>query len=131
MQRVTPAASPDDYVAALEGWQRGCVETLRAVVRRTALLEERVKWGHLVYLAGGPVLLIRAEAQRVLLGFWRGKTLRAIEPCLKPGGKYDMATIDIREGGAPSDMIVRRLVEEAVALNRTLGDPTREAKTRG
>jgi hypothetical protein len=43
------------------------------------------------------VLLIRAEDARVLFGFWRGKLLRAIEPRLKPGGKYEMATLELRE----------------------------------
>jgi hypothetical protein len=45
--------------------------------------KEVVKWGHLVYLSNGPVLLIRAEEQRVLFGFWRGKRLQALEQRLK------------------------------------------------
>jgi hypothetical protein len=40
-------------------------------------LEETVKWGHLDYFSNGPALLIRAEAERVLFGFWRGKRSRA------------------------------------------------------
>jgi len=70
---MPPAVSADAYVAALDGWRRECVEALRATVRRTAALDEVVKWGHLVYLAGGPVLLIRAKEHRVLFGFWRGQ----------------------------------------------------------
>ena len=125
MQKVKPAAHPDAYVAALDGWQRGCVEALRTVVRDSARLEEVIKWGHLVYLSNGPVLLIRAEASRVLFGFWRGQALRTMEPQLKPGGKYEMATIEIREGDTLSDGVVRRLVSQATALNLALGDPTR------
>ena len=34
----------------------------------------------------------------MLLDFWRGQRLRATEPRLKPGGKYEMATLEIREG---------------------------------
>ena len=128
MKKSMPAANPDAYVASLGGWQRGCVEDLRAAVRSAATLEEVVKWGHLVYLSGGPVLLIRAEEQRVLFGFWRGQRLRAIEPGLKPGGKYEMATLELREGMSISAATVRRLTREAVALNKTLGDPTRLAK---
>ena len=88
MRKAVPAASPDAYVATLAGWQRERVETLRAAVRKAAAFQEVVKWGHLVYLANGPVLLIRAEEERVLFGFWRGQRLRSIEPRLKPGGKY-------------------------------------------
>lgn len=128
MKKSAPAANPDAYVSGLDGWQRGCVEGLRAAVRSAAALEEAVKWGHLVYLSNGPALLIRAEEQRVLFGFWRGQRLRAIEPGLKPGGKYEMATLELREGMAISPARVRRLTKEAATLNKTLGDPTRPAK---
>ncbi len=59
---LTPAKSPDEYVGYLTGWQRLYVEALRSAVRSTAPeLEERLKWGHLLYLSNGPVLIIRAS----------------------------------------------------------------------
>lgn len=125
---MPPAASADAYVAALKGWRRDCVEALRATVRRAAALDEVVKWGHLVYLSGGPVLLIRAEEHRVLFGFWRGQRLGAIEPRLKPGGKYEMATLELREGMTIKPATVRRLTREAVSLNQAVGDPTQSAR---
>ena len=125
MRRIVPAANPDAYVAGLEGWRRECVEGLRAAVRGAAAFDEAVKWGHLVYLAGGPALLIRAEESRVLFGFWRGQRLREIEPRLKPGGKYEMATLEIGEGNGLDPKIAARLASEAALLNRTLGDPTK------
>jgi hypothetical protein len=128
MQKSTPAESPDAYVAALHGWQRETVAFLRSHTVRAAALTETVKWGHLVYSMNGPVLLIRAEAARVLFGFWRGSRLRDLEPRLKPGGKYEMATLELREGEAISAVAVRKLVREATELNLTLGDPTALAK---
>ena len=128
MRKSLTAPDPDAYVLALDGWRRACVETLRAAVRKAAELEEAVKWGHLVYAANGPVLLIRAEDERVLFGFWRGQRLAGIEPRLKPGGKYEMATLEIREGMTIKPAVASRLAREAVALNRTLGDPTKIAK---
>lgn len=128
MKKIPPAASPDAYVSALGGWRRSAVESLRKAVLAAAAPEEVIKWGHLVYLANGPVLLIRAEEQRVLFGFWRGKLLTGIEPRLKPGGKYEMATMELREGMTVQPARVRRLTREAVALNVTLGDPTLAAK---
>lgn len=128
MRKSLPAGDPDAYVLALTGWRRACVETLRAAVRKAAELEEAVKWGHLVYAANGPVLLIRAEESRVLFGFWRGQRLREIEPRLKPGGKYEMATLELREGDAIKPAVATRLAREAVALNRALGDPTKVVK---
>jgi hypothetical protein len=125
MKKSPPAANPDAYVAALDGWRRVCVEKLRTAVRDTAELEEVIKWGNLVYLANGPVLVIRAEESRVLFGFWRGQRLRDIEPRLKPGGKYEMATLELLEGATIDPATVRRLTQEAVALNQDLGNPTR------
>jgi len=117
------AADPDAYVAGIGGWQRGIVEALRAGVKAAAPLEERIKWTHLVYFSNGPVLLIRAEAARVLFGFWRGKRLCGIEPRLKPGGKYELATIEMREGDAIAPETVTALVREAARLNAELGNP--------
>jgi hypothetical protein len=68
-------------------------------------------------------LLIRADGSRVLFGFWRGQRLRALEPRLKPGGKYEMATLELLEGDTISAASARRLAQEAVALNDSLGNP--------
>ena len=124
MKKSVPAPNPDAYVAGLSGWQRVTVESLRAAVRASPGLDEVVKWGHLVYLSNGPALLIRAEEHRVLFGFWRGQRLRKIDPRLKPGGKYEMATIELREGDEVVVKTARRLVKEAVDLNKALGNPT-------
>ncbi len=131
MKKSAPAANPDAYVGSLDGWRRSCVDRMRAAVRSAAEREEVVKWGHLVYLSNGPVLLIRAEEERVLFGFWRGQRLRAIESGLKPGGKYEMATLELREGMEIDPLTAHRLAKEAVAPNRTLGNPTHAAKTGG
>lgn len=128
MKKSVPAATPVAYVAALSGWQRELVTQLRGVVVKAAKLEEVVKWGHLVYFSNGPTLLIRAEETRVLFGFWRGQRLRDIAPELKAGGKYEMATIELRKGMSIADAIVRQLVRGAVALNEQLGNPTDAAK---
>jgi len=124
MKKSVPAENPDTYVAALTGWRRKCVEQLRSAVRAETSLEEVIKWGHLVYIANGPVLLIRAEDERVLFGFWRGKRLREIEPRLRPAGKYEMATVELRDGMSIPPSTVQQLVSQAVKLNDRLGNPT-------
>ena len=130
MKKSTPAANPAAYVASLDGWQLALVKRIRSAVRAAADLEEVVKWRHLVYLDQGPVLLIRAEEERVLFGFWRGKTLTDIEPRLKPGGKYEMATLELRQGMTITPATVKQLTKAAVALNHKLGSPTLAAKRR-
>ena len=125
MKKSAPARDPDAYVAALSGWQKVTTEALRAaVLAASANLVEVIKWGHLVYYSDGPVLLIRAEDKRVLFGFWRGARLLEIDGRLKPGGKYEMATIELRESDELSASTARRLTREAIKLNKTLGDPT-------
>ena len=119
------AANPDAYVAGLDGWRRHRVEALRAAVRTVGGTDEVIKWGHLVYLSNGPVLLIRAEAARVLLGFWRGQRLRGLEPRLKPGGKYEMATVDLRESDDIPPAVVAELTRAAIRLNAEHGNPTK------
>ncbi len=128
MQRQQPAPNPDAYVGALTGGRGECVRELRTAVRKAAALDEVIKWGHLVYFSGGPVLLIRAEEARVLFAFWRGKRLIDLEPRLKASGKHELATLELREGMKVAPSVVRRLVQQAVELNQSLGDPTAAAK---
>lgn len=115
-------------VVALRGWRRDTVAELRAAIRAAARLDEVIKWGNLVYLGEGPVLMIRAEGERVLLGFWRGQRLREIEPRLRPGGKYEMATLELRSGDRIAPATVKRLTRAAVELDARLGDPTAVAR---
>jgi hypothetical protein len=124
MQKSISAANPAAYIASLGGWQRRYAAALRSAVSGAAWLDEQIKWGHLVYFSNGPVLLIRAEETRLLFGFWRGQRLRSIEPRLKPGGKYEMATLELVEETPLERATVIELVKEAVALNASLGDPT-------
>ena len=123
-RQPAPPANAHAYLASLDGWRRRHVEALRDAVRDAAAFDESIRWGHLVYASNGPALLIRAEAQRVLFGFWRGRRLRTIEPRLKPGGKYEMATLEIVETTPLARATVLGLARTAAALNREFGDPT-------
>ena len=125
MKKSVPPADPTAYLASLSGWQGRYVQALRAAVIAAApQLEEVIKWGHLVYFSNGPVLLLRAEPQRVLFGFWRGQRLQRIEPRLKSGGKYEMATLQLTPETPLTRAVVSRLVTEAIILNSALGNPT-------
>ncbi len=85
MKKTKLAETPVAYVAALAGWRRRTVVALRASVRKASALEETIKWGNLVYFSDGPVLVIRAEADRVLFGFWRGRRLQRDSPARRSG----------------------------------------------
>ena len=125
MAMMGPAAeSPDAYIAALSGWQRERCEMLRAAVMRAAAFDETIKWTNLVFMANGPCILIRAEEHRVLLGFWRGKRLREIEPRIKASGKYELGNLVMIADTIVDPALVERLAAEAYRLNFDLGNPS-------
>ncbi|WP_294036083.1 DUF1801 domain-containing protein [Sphingopyxis sp.] len=119
-----PAAeSPDAYITALSGWQRERAAMMRAAIMAAAPFEETIKWTNLVFLANGPCILIRAEEHRVLLGFWRGKRLRDVDPRIKASGKYELGNLVMTEATEITPDQVARLAGEAFRLNATLGNP--------
>jgi hypothetical protein len=125
MAMMGPAAeSHDAYIAALSGWQLELCTMLRAAVVRAAAFDETIKWTNLVFLANGPCILIRAEEHRVLLGFWRGKRLREIEPRIKASGKYELGNLVMTEETVVDPAMVERLAAEAYRLNFDLGNPS-------
>ena len=128
MAMMGPAAeSPDAYIAALSGWQRARCTMLRAAVMRAAAFDETIKWTNLVFLANGPCILIRAEEHRVLLGFWRGKRLREIEPRIKASGKYELGNLVMTETTEVTPETIEALAAEAFRLNAELGNPAARA----
>ncbi|HEY6814239.1 MAG TPA: DUF1801 domain-containing protein [Croceibacterium sp.] len=118
------AASPDAFVEELSGWKRALVELLRAGVNAGGAFDEIIKWGNLVFVHNGLSVLIHVEDHRVVFGFFRGKRLTAIEPRIKPSGKYELGNIVFFEGDTIEAGQVETLAREAAQLNDELGDPT-------
>lgn len=127
MKKVKPAANPAAFVKALKGWRLQLVRSLCAGVRAAARFDEAIKWGNLAFFSNGPAVVIRAEDERILFIFLRGKRLLPIEPRLKASGRYELATLELREGATIEAKQIRRLAREAASLNRKLGDPTKGA----
>ncbi|WP_232003517.1 DUF1801 domain-containing protein [Sphingopyxis sp. FD7] len=123
-----PAAeTPDAYIAALSGWQLERCRMMRTAILGAAPFDETIKWTNLVFMANGPCILIRAEAQRVLLGFWRGKRLRALDPRIKASGKYELGNLVLTEATEVTAKQVATLAAEAYRLNIELGNPAARA----
>ena len=121
---LTEATTPADYLGAFSGWRQSYASALHAAVMEAVpAFDARIKWGHMVYFMNGPALLVRVEPARVLLGLWRGQRLRHIEPRLRPGGKFEMATLELKEGTALERATVIALAQEAARLNGVLGNP--------
>jgi hypothetical protein len=128
MKKSPPPASPEEFVKALRGWRRKLVDSLCEAVRGAAAFGEGIKWGNLVFDAGGPAVVLRAEERRVLFILLRGQRLTHVEPRLRGSGKFELASIELREGDTLAPARARRLAREAAALNRALGDPTKPAR---
>lgn len=128
MASMGSATTPEEYLATLAGWQADVVAALREQVLKIDALEEVIKWGHLVYLFNGPALLIRADDDCVMFGFWRGQRMTHIHAGLKAGGKYEMAKLTITKPPGPDAATVRALCEAAVQLNLEFGNPQDAAK---
>jgi hypothetical protein len=124
MAMMGPAAeTPDAYIAALSGWQLDRCTMMRAAIMAAAPFEEVIKWTNLVFMANGPCILIRAEEHRVLLGFWRGKRLRELDPRIKASGKYELGNLVMTEAIEVTAERVTTLAAEAFRLNAELGNP--------
>ena len=117
------AETPNAYIAGLSGWQLERCRMMRAAIMAAAPFDETIKWTNLVFMANGPSIQIRSEEQRVLLGFWRGKRLRDIEPRIKASGKYELGNLVLTEVTEVTAEQVARLAAEAYRLNIELGNP--------
>jgi hypothetical protein len=117
---LNSATTPDEWVACQNGWQKEAVLALRdVVVAHASGLSEQIKWGNLMYLNERPVILIRAEPARVLFGFFRGKQLLHVEPRLRGGGKFELASLELRQDTPFSRETAIELVQTAIQLEST------------
>lgn len=124
-------ANPAEHMACLSGWQQADTVALHgAIIEALPELEPRLNRGHIVYFCNGPAVLVRVEPTRMLLGFWGGQRLRHIEPRLHPGGKHEMATLEIKQRTALPRETVISLSREAVKLNRLAANPQAAAGSR-
>lgn len=119
------AKSVDDYLDALTGEHRAIAQALRAAVLAAAPeAREAIKWSQPVFDVNGPMCWIKAHKGHVTLGFWRGMQLPSA-PGLVEGSGDKMGHIKLRTLADLKPATLKKLLREAVQLNRQRGDPTR------
>lgn len=119
------AKSVDDYLDALTGEHRAIAQALRAAVLAAAPeASEAIKWSQPVFDVNGPMCWIKANKGHVTLGFWRGMQLPSA-PGLVEGSGDKMGHIKVRTQADLKPATLKKLLREAVQLNRQRGDPTR------
>jgi hypothetical protein len=122
---VAKYANVDEYIASLEGWQAEVVAKTREIVRATAPeAEEAIKWSQPVYSANGPCIYIRAFKNSVNFGFWWGVHLDDPGNLLQGSGDK-MRHVKLTSVGDIDEEVLADFIRQAVALNKTRGDPTK------
>ena len=117
--------SVDGYIQGLEPWQAEIVQKVRAIVKKAApQAQESFKWAQPVYESEGPFAYIKAFKSAVNFGFWRGVDLDDARGLLSGDGEKmrhvklaSLDDIDAEQFAA--------FVHQAVELNHTKGDPTK------
>lgn len=120
-------ASVEEYLEHLHDWQRPFVDDVRERLMGLELFDEGIKWGNLVFFHRGPCMLVHAEEDRMLVGFWRGKRLVEAESRIVPSGKYELGNIELTEGEMIAPERIEQLAKRAARMNELHGDPTNPA----
>jgi len=116
----------DAYIGGLSDWRGEVVAAVRALIREAAPdATEAIKWAQPVYELNGPFAYVRAFTSHVNFGFWRGADL-ADKHKLLVGTGTTMRHVTLSSAADLRDDAFKELVRNAVRLNRTLGDPTRQ-----
>ena len=118
------AATVEAYVSQHRGWQRDVLTTLRSMIKQAAPdIEETIMWSQPVFLSNGPVCFIKAYAESVHFGFWRGTELDDKDGLLT-GDLTKMRHIAIKSAKEIKSDLFESMIRQAVKLNRDKGDPT-------
>ncbi len=122
---TTDKQTVDGYIGGLSDWRGEVVASIRALIREAAPdATEAIKWAQPVYEVNGPFAYIKAFANHVNFGFWRGADL-ADKDKLLLGDGITMRHVSLASADEVNADAFKELVVNAVRLNRTLGDPTR------
>ena len=107
------------------GWQQKKLNALIAAVKKAAPgAELEIKWGQPVFSAGGPLGFMRPAKAHVTIGFWRGAELSDPDGVLEGDGKF-MKHWKLGEDQPVDPKRIATWVKEAMALNKSKGDPTK------
>lgn len=118
--------SVDHYLATLEDWQSLAISKLRRIITSAAVdIKEKLLDSEPAYESGGPCCSIKTLKNHVQLEFWRGKELSGRFGVFSGNGKSKRhikitGTDDIQE------KLFTEIVQTAVKLNKTLGDPSKK-----
>ena len=116
----------EGYLSRLALDQQKIVASLIKIVRESAPeASVTIKWAQPVFEPNGPFCYIRAFKNHINFGFWRGAKIQSGKGILLTGGEK-MAYIKIAKESDVQRELFQKWVREAVQLNLTKGDPTKQ-----
>jgi hypothetical protein len=120
----------DEWIKAkASGWQTPVVQRLLSVARKAAPKATlSIKWAQPVLEQSGPIAFIKVAKAHVTFGFWRGAELADPDGVLEGGAVMRHLKIASPEG--VDEKLVADFVRQAVARNRSKGDPTARSRTK-
>jgi hypothetical protein len=130
VRKPVPKLSPNrgksvaGFIDAIGGWRAEAMHAVRKLVLgSTPDVTEAVKWSRPVFELGGPFSYLAPNRDTVTFGFWRGTDLDDPAGLLEGTGDR-MRHIKLRSAALPTAAL-RAFIQQAVALNRQKGDPTK------
>jgi hypothetical protein len=120
-----PEKTVDNYISQLADWQAAIVSEIRQIILEAApQAKESIKWAQPVFELNGPFAYIKAFKNSVNFGFWRGVDLQDPSGLLQGSGDK-MRHIKLTGQEDINAQVFSDLIQQAVELNLTKGDPTK------
>jgi hypothetical protein len=115
----------EGYIAAMTGELAEVAGRLRDLVRGVApSATESIKWGQPVYEDNGPFCYLKAGAESVTIGFWRGAELDDPDQRLVESDGERMKHLELSSADDIDEDAIGRWVRQAIDLNWRYGNPT-------
>ena len=119
----------DHYLAAHEDWQSLAISKLRKIITNAAAdIREIFHGSEPAYESGGPCCSIKMLKNHVQFRFWRGEELAGRYSDVFSGNGSSRRHIRINGTDDIQEDLFTEIVQQAVKLNKTLGNPLKKAQ---
>lgn len=126
MANQTDRKSVEEYIEKLAPKQKRLVNKLiRLVQDAEPKATLSIKWAQPVFELNGPFCYIKAFSNHINFGFWRGAQLSKGKGVSLESSGTNMGHIKVSEETDIVAVQFQAWVKEAVKLNKTKGDPTK------
>lgn len=117
---MNPLQLIDKQIAETGGWRGEVIAKLRKLIHEAdSEITEDWKWEVGVYVHNGMVCAVSAFKDHVKINFFKGSQLKDPDKLINAGleSKKNRA-IDFSEGDHIKEDLIRKLIQEAVSLNK-------------